>query len=119
MWPLTKNSPYFVLVLIQILRDNQVTNSKTETNVSNDVCKLPCRNVNDAFPHQDTRTLGSNQVPTIGFHIGCSTAARTNTKTDNVLACHAGVLRAISIAGTRPGLKNKRTIEISRSSNKP
>ena len=41
---------------------------------------VPKTNVNDAFLHQDTRTLGSTQVPTLGFHIGSSTAARTNTR---------------------------------------
>ena len=54
-----------------------MTNSKTEINVQNSV---PKTNVNDAFPHEDTRTLGSNQVPILGFHIGSSTAARTNTR---------------------------------------
>ena len=49
-------------------------------------------------------------MPTLGFHFGRSSADPTQGKTNNVLACQAGVLRAISIPapGTRPGLKNKR-----------
>ena len=74
---------------------------------------VPKTNGNGAFPYQDTRTLGSNQVPTLGFTLVALLPQEPTQDNDNVLACHAGVLRTISILETRSGLKNKRNIEIS------
>lgn len=80
--PLTKNSSYFFLVLIQILRGNQVSSSKDK----NQCCKsrmqfsVSTTNVNDAFPHQDTRTLGSNKCLLQGFTLAAPLPTQRKAK---------------------------------------